>query len=242
MNSVIKNHKIEDHVMGLKPWLWNRSSEGWIPWFSTVYRWGCTCSRLAWTSLECMLSWQGDFCSELICCMPSRVQVCHASPCTLSKCRAAMLTLLVLLPLSSDGCLDGGKTSWTSQPCHHPTSCCQWLWGKGFWQTKTLHRGVGGQVSHFWTWLGNQQSKQWLALLLIWWQQGCQFHPIAWPHAWLHAVLLWWSTRGGHVCMLWCAWWHSPLVSQWWWQQCRCLHQNDGLKAQDGSWVHQMVY
>ena len=31
MNSVIKNHKIEVHVMGLEPWLWNRSSEEWIP-------------------------------------------------------------------------------------------------------------------------------------------------------------------------------------------------------------------
>ena len=35
MNSVIKNHKIEDHVMSLEPWLWNRSSEKRIPWFST---------------------------------------------------------------------------------------------------------------------------------------------------------------------------------------------------------------
>ena len=35
MNSIIKNHKIEDHVMSLEPWLWNRSSEERIPWFST---------------------------------------------------------------------------------------------------------------------------------------------------------------------------------------------------------------
>ena len=36
MNSVIKNHNIEDHVMSLEPWLWNRSSEERIPWFSTL--------------------------------------------------------------------------------------------------------------------------------------------------------------------------------------------------------------
>ena len=35
MNSIIKNHKIENHVMSLEPWLWNRSSEEQIPWFST---------------------------------------------------------------------------------------------------------------------------------------------------------------------------------------------------------------
>ena len=35
MNSIIKNHKIEDHVMSLESWLWNRNSEEWIPWFST---------------------------------------------------------------------------------------------------------------------------------------------------------------------------------------------------------------
>ena len=35
MDSVIKNHKIKDHVMSLEPWLWNRSSEEQIPWFST---------------------------------------------------------------------------------------------------------------------------------------------------------------------------------------------------------------
>ena len=35
INSIIKNHKVENHVMSLEPWLWNRSSEEQISWFST---------------------------------------------------------------------------------------------------------------------------------------------------------------------------------------------------------------
>ena len=31
--------------------------------------------------------------------------------------------------------------------------------------------------------------------------------------------------RGECICVLQCTWWHSLLVSQWWWQQCGCLHQ-----------------
>ena len=52
MNSIIKNHKIEDHVMGLEPWLWNRSSKEWIPWFSTGRRGNNLVSN--WKLLKCL--------------------------------------------------------------------------------------------------------------------------------------------------------------------------------------------
>ena len=95
MNSIIKNHKIKDHVMSLESWSWNRSSIERIPWFSThmgVYRprvgfcgnqdedevhtkqaqwWGCTHEWVVMT-----VTWQSIMIVMLL-----------SSPCHCCKCK-----------------------------------------------------------------------------------------------------------------------------------------------------------